>query len=87
MTAHQDQLRRISIRWAQAHRRKDLLDWYSLTGWLYEMAGNATRIAKTPEDMAHAADLYALAGLSYHRSVEFMPLDLSRLPHLVCEAA
>lgn len=82
-----EQLERIVRRWAQANRRKELLDWHSQTGMLINMAGNATRIARTVEDREFASDLYTLAELSYFRSVEFMPADLSRLPHLMCEAA
>lgn len=85
--SQQDQMQRIVRRWAQAHRKQDLLDWHSQTGMLMDMAGNATRIAVTAADREHASDLYTLAWLSYQRSVEFMPADLSRLPHLMCEAA
>ena len=84
---HQDQLRRISVRWAQAHQRRDLLDWHSFTGMLMNMACNAMRIADNAEDSEFASDLYTLSGLSYYRSTEYLPPDLSRLPHLVCEAA
>lgn len=84
---HQDQLRRITVRWAQADRRCDLLDWHSQTAMLVTMACNAGRIAECAADREFASDLYDLAGLSYYRSTEFMPPDLSRLPHLVCEAA
>lgn len=85
--SQQDQMQRISRRWAQAHRHQDLLDWHSLTGWLYEMANRAARIADSAADRDYADDLYTLAELSYHRSVEFMPEDLRRLPHLICEVA
>lgn len=83
---HQDQLRLITRRWAQAHRRKDLLDWHFQTGMLLDMAGNAARLGGT-ENIAHASDLYLLAGLSYYRSLEFAPPDLSRLSRLICETA
>lgn len=83
----QDQMQRIVRRWAQAHRKQDLLDWHSQTGMLMDMAGNATRIASTAEDREHASDLYTLAGLSYQRSVEFMPMNLGYLPSLLSVAA
>lgn len=82
-----EQMERVIRRWAQAHRKHDLLDWHSQTGMLMDMANNAARIANTAEDLAFASDLYTLAELSYHRSVELMPKDLSRLPSLMCEAA
>lgn len=82
-----EQLHRITTRWAQACRRQNLLDWHSQTGMLMDMARNAMRIAENAEDSEFASDLYALAGISYYRSTEYMPPDLSRLPHLVCEAA
>lgn len=82
---HQEQLRHISVRWAQAHRRRDLMDWHSQTGMLINMACHAPR--DNAEDCEFAADLYLLAGLSYFRSLEFAPPDLSRLPSLICEVA
>lgn len=80
-----EQLRRITVRWAQAHRRRDLLDWHSQTGMLINMACHAPR--DSAADREFASDLYLLAGLSYFRSTEYMPPDLSRLPHLICEVA
>ena len=81
------QLHRITVRWAQAHRKQDLLDWHSLTGMLMDMARSAVRIADNATDMDFAGDLYALAGLSYFRSVEYMPPDLCRLPNLIYATA
>lgn len=80
-----EQLRRISVRWAQAHQRRELLDWHSQTGMLINMASHAPR--ESPEDREFASDLYLLAGLSYYRSMEFAPPDLSRLPNLIYATA
>lgn len=82
-----EQMERVVRRWAQAQRRQNLLDWHAQTGMLLDMANNAARIANTAEDLAFASDLYTLAELSYERSVEFMPADISRLPYLLSEAA
>lgn len=83
----QERLDRIILRWHQSHRRQDLMDWHAQTEMLLDMAGSASRFARTTEEKQHADDLCTLAGLSYHRSLEFMPADLSRLPNLMCEAA
>lgn len=82
-----DQLQRITVRWAQADRRHNLMDWHAQTKFLMTSASNAMRVSETPEEREHASDLYLLAGLSYYRSLEFAPPDLSRLPSIVCETA
>lgn len=82
-----EQLRHITVRWAQAHQRRNPMDWHAQTKYLMTMASNAMRIAESPEDREFASDLYLLAGLSYYRSLEFAPPDLSRLPNLICETA
>lgn len=85
--AQTEQLRRITIRWAQAHRRRDLMDWHSQTKYLMTMASSAMRIAESPEDCDFASDLYLLAGLSYYRSLEFVPENLGYLPSLLSATA
>lgn len=82
--AQAEQLRRITIRWAQAHRRRDLMDWHSQTGMLINMASHAPR--ESPEDREFASDLYLLAGLSYYRSLEFSK-NLGCLPPLMSATA
>lgn len=82
-----EQLRLITVGWAQADRRCDLLVWHSHTAMLNDKACNAARSALCDEDHDFAADLYTLAGLSYQRSIEYMPPDLCLLPNLIYATA
>lgn len=63
-------LARIVVRWAQANRKNELMDWHCFTDWLMGMAEAATRNARTPDEVEHADDLHALAEVAYLRGEE-----------------